>query len=121
MILSLEHIKQTVLNADLELFNAGHLNWQLYSLKERILQSNNTNPKINQLKFEDVNDTSVFNDRINVYRCRIVKSNTLELLIKPDRVWHISFNGGTTLIPFQVISIQESYVQNFAWIVLLGN
>lgn len=117
MMIANNDIKNLMLYMDLN--HASLRRWQLFSANSRVLQTNGSNPRIRELKFQEEN-LEIFADKVEIFECRIVKDVNLESLIRVDRSWYISFDAGVTRTKFQVVAIKEHTIQDVAWIVLLG-
>lgn len=96
--------------------------WQLWAGSTRILQANQTNPRIRQLSTREANELSIQLDRVmgQVYRVRICKSEELAPLIRADAKYRLSFDNGLTFHDCRCIPpIQDSVEQGAYWVLIL--
>lgn len=114
--LTLEQLKELTLELD----KIADRKWQLYIDDELLLQSNGTNPWIKQLDIQEAN--SVFNilDKTNIYKVRIVKNDAIESLISTSSKYSLSFDSGDNIEYYELINIEESHIQDRAFIIYLG-
>jgi hypothetical protein len=81
-----------------------------------------SNPKIQQLSIDDsLREFPNFQDKTTLYKVRIIQHENYNKLIDPQRDWELSFDDGETFYPFEVMKIQTSPMEDFSWIVILGN
>lgn len=113
---SLEDRKQFLL--DLDLFHNTH--YRVWAGGVLVVQANGSHPKIKQLPYEKIVIIPGLEDATTAWEVRIVKSEELKELIKADRTWAISFDGGATQQICRVAPpIREHNNPELAWVVTL--
>lgn len=114
--LTLEQIKNTCLDLDLRVNRL----WQLYINDEKILQANGTNPRIRQLKKEEIRKAVPdLVDKAFVYEVRIIKNKQIQPKILSYSHYQLSFDEGLTKQDFELDKINESTIQDYAWKIYL--
>lgn len=98
--------------------------WQVYTelsqgVYTRILQSNNSNPKVRKLEPRRRNDYVTITEQLPDYSVRIIKNEAISESVLGSKFWALSFDGGVTGKRFIVLDIQESTYQGLAWTVIL--
>lgn len=98
--------------------------WQIYAEngvnKILIQQSNGTNPKINKLSPRQVAEYFNATQREANYSVRIVKDDSISLLIRANKIYFLSFDGGLNFQKFVCFEVQESRTQGVSWTLILG-
>ncbi|MFB2832910.1 hypothetical protein [Floridanema evergladense] len=113
---SLPDRKQFLLNLDT--FHNTH--YRVWAGGIPVIQSNGSMPKIKQLPYEKIALIPGLDDTTTAWEVRIVKSGELAPLIRADRTWAISFDGGATQQICRVVPpIREHNNPELAWIVTL--
>lgn len=114
--LSLEERKQFVL--DLDSFH--NIYYRVWAGGVPVIQANNSHPKIKQLSPEKIALMPGLEETTYAWEVRIVKSEELAPLIRADRTWAISFDGGQTQQICRVVPpIREHSNPELAWVVIL--
>lgn len=112
----LEYRKDFVLRFDL--FHNTH--YRVWAGGVPVIQSNGSHPKIKQLGADRIALIPGLEEVTYAWEVRIVKSEELIPLIRADRTWAISFDGGVTQQICRVVPpIREHSNSELAWVVIL--
>lgn len=108
--------KQFLLNLD-----AFHnIYYRVWAGGVPVIQSNGSHPKIKQLGADKIALIPGMEEVTYAWEVRIVKSEELAPLIRADRTWAISFDGGATQQICRVVPpIREHSNPELAWVVTL--
>jgi hypothetical protein len=95
--------------------------WQVFVNGDRLLQINESNPRIRQLDLGKTNQLMSAMDRVLgvVYEVRIVKHGIDATRINLLNTWELSFDGVTKQRAIALSPIRESPQQDLAWLVYL--
>lgn len=108
--------KQFLLNFDL----THNIHYRVWASGVPVVQSNGSNPRVKQLPYEKIAIIPGLEDVTTAWEVRIVKDDNLKELIRADRTWAISFDGGLTQQICRVVPpIREHNNPELAWIVTL--
>lgn len=98
--------------------------WQIYyesspGIKAQIIQSNGTNPKINRLSLKQLSDFQNVSNLVPSYMVRVVLNTVIEPILRTNKNYFLSLDGGITSIKTICVHIEPSKSQGLYYTLYL--